>query len=201
MGLLQQDGGYGSCDGETWMTRTAPLAPFPILDDAELAGKRVLDSRRSQRADGWRESDGRDAHRSHPAQSAGDRRQRARKLSSSRISAAPRAARQKYSLAPGRRRIVRAARQAGGLRRGLYRRQGAPSGRGDARRRFPLARKHPLPCRGREERAEPSSMRLPSSAMSTSTTPFHRAHRAHASTEGIGAPAAVLCRPHDAGRA
>ena len=24
------------------MTRTAPLAPFPILDDAELAGKRVL---------------------------------------------------------------------------------------------------------------------------------------------------------------
>ncbi len=24
------------------MTRTAPLAPFPILDDAELGGKRVL---------------------------------------------------------------------------------------------------------------------------------------------------------------
>ncbi len=24
------------------MTRTAPLSPFPLLDDAELAGKRVL---------------------------------------------------------------------------------------------------------------------------------------------------------------
>src|ERR1700744_4724024 len=42
MGVLQPDGGYGSGDGETWMTRTAPLSPFPILDDAELAGKRVL---------------------------------------------------------------------------------------------------------------------------------------------------------------
>src|SRR5579863_2363609 len=42
MGLFEQNGGHGRSDGETRMTRTAPLQPFPILDDAELAGKRVL---------------------------------------------------------------------------------------------------------------------------------------------------------------
>src|ERR1700744_3407000 len=42
MGVLQPDGRYCRCNGEAGMTRSAPLAPFPTLDEAQLAGKSVL---------------------------------------------------------------------------------------------------------------------------------------------------------------
>src|ERR1700733_7320645 len=42
MGFLESYGRYGRRNGETGMTRSAPMAPFPTLDSALLAGQRAL---------------------------------------------------------------------------------------------------------------------------------------------------------------
>ena len=99
----------------------------------------------------------------------------------------------------GRGRAFADPQEAGRLRGRLHRRSRRKGGRGDEGWRHPLPGKYPLPQRGRKER---SGLRRSLAKLGDIwvNDAFSAAHRAHASTEGLGHKSAGLCRTHHAGR-
>ena len=178
------------------------MTSFRTLDDANVKGKRVLvrvdlnvpmDERQGHR---------RDAHRArgadHQARSP-TRAARSILLSHFGRPQGPRS--EGIAEADRARAAARIIGRPIGFRRGLHRRSRRNGGRGDAAGRHSAAWRTPAstPARRRTIRAFVAALAKLGDIYVNDA--FSAAHRAHASTEGLGHRAAGLCRPRDAGRA
>ena len=165
-----------------------------VSADAELpharSGRRERQARaaarRPQRADGERQGHRRDAHRARRADHHRDRRQGRQGHPARAFRPAEGAGSRRSRCKPVAAAVGAGREAAGRLRRGLHRPEGRSRGRRDEARRHPAAWRTPASTTARRRTIRRSSPTLAKLGDLWVNDAFSAAHRAHASTEGLG---------------